>query len=128
MNGTESIQHEPQTPPNPSTAVIRARQNQLPPHVDAILLDSGNQALDVKELGGTGRTHDWALSRKTRDTVPVPTFLAGGLHAENVAHAIRQVRPFGVDVCSGVRTQGKLDPVKLEAFFLAVRNEAGADD
>lgn len=89
-------------------------------HVDAILLDSGNQSLPVKELGGTGRVHDWTLSRRIREAVAVPIFLAGGLHAENVADAIEQVRPFGVDVCSGVRTDDKLDPVKSAAFFAAV--------
>ena len=90
------------------------------PHVNGILLDSGTTALPTKELGGTGRTHDWALSREIRDRAGVPVFLAGGLNSENVADAIRQVRPFGVDVCSGVRTDGRLDPVKLDAFFEAV--------
>ena len=85
--------------------------------VDAILLDSGNQSLAIKELGGTGRTHDWSLSRRIREQVPVPVFLAGGLKAENVAEAIRTVEPFGVDVCSGVRTNGELDQFKLRAFF-----------
>lgn len=90
------------------------------PFVDAVLLDSGNQSLPVKELGGTGRTHDWNLSLKIREAIDVPLFLAGGLKAENVAEAISQVRPFGVDVCSGVRTDGGLDEEKLRAFFAAV--------
>lgn len=94
------------------------------PFVNGILLDSGNQSLPVKELGGTGRTHDWNLSVQIRETIDVPLFLAGGLKAENVADAIRQVRPFGVDVCSGVRTDGKLDETKLKAFFSAVRSVA----
>ena len=85
--------------------------------VDAILLDSGDQSLPVKELGGTGRTHDWNLSRLIREAVPVPVFLAGGLNPANVARAVREVGPFGVDVCSGVRTGGKLDETKLAAFF-----------
>ena len=89
--------------------------------VDAILLDSGNQALDVKELGGTGRTHDWSISRAIREAVDKPLYLAGGLGPANVAQAIREVRPFGVDVCSGVRTDGKLDETKLAAFVRAVR-------
>jgi phosphoribosylanthranilate isomerase len=88
--------------------------------VDAILLDSGNQSLPVKELGGTGRTHDWRLSRTIRESVDVPLYLAGGLKPENVAAAIREVRPFGVDVCSGLRTEGRLDPQKLAAFFQAI--------
>lgn len=91
------------------------------PHVDAILLDSGNQRLAVKELGGTGRTHDWRLSRRIRDAAPVPVFLAGGLSASNVQSAIEAVDPFGVDVCSGVRTGGALDPAKLRDFMAAVR-------
>jgi len=93
----------------------------LAPHVDAILLDSGNQKLAVKELGGTGRTHDWTLSRAIRERIGIPLFLAGGLSPENVVQAIEEVRPFGLDVCSGVRTDGKLDADKLKRFFSAVR-------
>ena len=91
------------------------------PHVDAILLDSGNQKLPVKELGGTGRTHDWTLSREIRERVSIPVFLAGGLTPENVAQAIAEVQPFALDVCSGVRTVGKLDGEKLGRFFATVR-------
>jgi phosphoribosylanthranilate isomerase len=90
------------------------------PHVDGILLDSGNQSLSVKELGGTGRTHDWNISRTIRESVAVPIFLAGGLEAQNVADAIKQVGPFGVDVCNGVRTNGSLDEAKLSEFFKQV--------
>lgn len=93
---------------------------EVAPFVDAILLDSGNQSLTIKELGGTGRTHDWRLSARIRETVKVPIFLAGGLNSANVAEAIRQVRPFGVDVCSGVRTNGLLDEAKLASFFKSV--------
>ena len=92
------------------------------PHVDGILLDSGTTRSATKELGGTGRTHDWAVSREIRDRVGVPVFLAGGLNSENVANAIRRVRPFGVDVCTGVRTDGLLDRAKLGAFFEAVES------
>jgi phosphoribosylanthranilate isomerase len=88
--------------------------------VDALLLDSGNPNLAVKELGGTGRTHNWALSRKIVEQSKVPVFLAGGLNSENVRKAIDIVRPFAVDVCSGVRTDYKLDERKLEEFFRAV--------
>ena len=88
--------------------------------VDAILLDSGNPNLSVKELGGTGRTHNWQLSRQIRENISIPVFLAGGLHSGNVKQAIETVEPFGVDLCSGVRTEGKLDQRKLEAFFKAV--------
>ena len=87
--------------------------------VDALLLDSGNQRLAVKELGGTGRTHDWSLSRRVTEQSPVPVFLAGGLTPANVRAAIDAVGPFGVDVCSGLRTGGALDPRKLAAFVAA---------
>jgi phosphoribosylanthranilate isomerase len=89
-------------------------------YVDGILLDSGNRSLSIKELGGTGRTHDWSLSRRIRQSVDVPVFLAGGLNPANVSNAIKEVEPFGVDVCSGVRTDGRLDRVKLESFFRCV--------
>lgn len=85
--------------------------------VDALLLDSGNPSLAVKELGGTGRTHDWTISRKIRDAVAVPIFLAGGLREENVRAAIAEVEPFGLDLCSSVRTDGRLDEAKLARFF-----------
>ena len=88
--------------------------------VDAILLDSGNQKLPVKELGGTGRTHDWDVSRRIRDAIGIPLFLAGGLRPENVAEAIRTVRPYAVDICSGVRTEGRLDERKLADFFAQI--------
>jgi len=93
---------------------------ELAEYVDAILLDSGNPKLAVKELGGTGRRHDWRLSKKIVETCGRPVFLAGGLNADNVRNAIETVQPFGVDLCSGVRTDGKLDLRKLEAFFDAV--------
>ena len=89
-------------------------------HVDALLLDSGNLSLSVKQLGGTGRVHDWSLSRQIRDAISIPLFLAGGLHPGNVAEAITTVQPFGLDLCSGVRTDDRLDPVKLRAFFAAI--------
>ena len=88
--------------------------------VDALLLDSGNPNLAVKELGGTGRVHDWELSRRIRHEAVAPVFLAGGLTADNVAEAVSTVEPFGVDLCSGVRTHDRLDPGKLRAFFEAL--------
>jgi phosphoribosylanthranilate isomerase len=88
--------------------------------VDALLLDSGRPDADVPELGGTGRTHDWRLSRQVVETSPVPVFLAGGLNADNVGEAIARVRPFGVDVCRGVRTFDDLNAGKLRAFVSAV--------
>lgn len=96
---------------------------ELAEFVDAILLDSGNPGLPVKELGGTGRRHDWRLSRRIVEIAGKPVFLAGGLNAGNVREAIRAVQPFGLDICSGVRTDGKLDEQKLAEFF----NEAGKE-
>ncbi|HEY0429574.1 MAG TPA: phosphoribosylanthranilate isomerase [Pyrinomonadaceae bacterium] len=93
---------------------------ELAESVDAILLDSGNPFLEIKELGGTGRRHDWRLSRKIVESIEKPVFLAGGLNAENAAEAIETVQPFGLDLCSGVRTNGKLDRSKLERFFDAM--------
>lgn len=90
--------------------------------VDALLLDSGKPGKPVKELGGTGRVHDWSVSRAIRDAVTIPVFLAGGLRPDNVRDAIAQVEPFAVDVCSGVRTNDVLDRAKLEAFIDAVKS------
>jgi len=89
-------------------------------NVDALLLDSGNPNLAIKELGGTGRIHNWQLSRKIVEQSRVPVFLAGGLTSENVRQAIDTVQPFGIDLCSGVRTNNKLDPKKLDQFFNSV--------
>lgn len=88
--------------------------------VDALLLDSGNPKLAVKELGGTGRIHDWQLSRRIVDGSRVPVFLAGGLRAENVRQAVDMVQPYGLDLCSSVRTNGRLDPKRLEEFMKQV--------
>ena len=88
--------------------------------VDALLLDSGNPNLEIKELGGTGRVHNWEISKKIVNQSKVPVFLAGGLTVDNVRQAIEQVQPFGLDLCSGVRTDKKLDPCKLEKFFTNV--------
>ncbi len=91
------------------------------PHVDALLLDSGNPSASVKELGGTGRTHNWEISSRIVSEAGKPVYLAGGLKPENVAEAIARVQPFAVDICSGVRTNGKLDETKLAAFFENIR-------
>jgi phosphoribosylanthranilate isomerase len=95
------------------------------PLVDGLLLDSGRPTLAVKELGGTGRTHDWRWSRRIRDAVhPLPLWLAGGLREHNVAQAIAAVQPYGLDLCTGVRSAGRLDTHKLAAFMAAVRAAA----
>ncbi len=90
------------------------------PHVDALLLDSGNPSLKVKELGGTGLVHDWSISREICLRSRRPVFLAGGLRPGNVAEAVSIVRPFGVDLCTGIRTDGALDASKLKRFIDAV--------
>jgi phosphoribosylanthranilate isomerase len=90
------------------------------PLVDTILLDSGNPRLAVKELGGTGRVHDWTTSRRICESVSVPVLLAGGLHPGNAREAFDRVRPAGLDVCSGLRPNGRLDAGKLRAFFHAL--------
>ena len=91
------------------------------PQVDFILLDSGNPGLAVKELGGTGRPHNWAVSRRSVETCGRPVFLAGGLRPDNLAAAHAQVGPYGFDLCNSVRTKDVLDETKLAAFFAAVR-------
>ncbi|MEO5907512.1 MAG: phosphoribosylanthranilate isomerase [Saprospiraceae bacterium] len=101
-------------PESLSEALIKA------PYVDALLLDSGNPKLAVKELGGTGRVHDWSVSKAIVDETDIPIFLAGGLNPENVKEAIEKVRPYGVDVCSGLRRDGRLDENLLIKFVNAV--------
>lgn len=88
--------------------------------VDALLLDSGNPNLKIKELGGTGRTHDWSLSRRIVEQARAPVFLASGLNAQNIRQAIEAVQPFGIDLCSRVRTDGQLDEAKLATFFQVI--------
>jgi phosphoribosylanthranilate isomerase len=90
--------------------------------VDAILLDSGNPNLATKVLGGTGKTHNWELSKKIRENIDIPIFLAGGINKDNVIQAIDIVQPFGIDLCSSVRTNGQLDESKLDAFFNALEH------
>jgi phosphoribosylanthranilate isomerase len=91
------------------------------PHVHAFLLDSGRPSAATPEFGGTGRTHDWEISAEFVRRSPLPVFLAGGLNPANVAEAIRTVRPYGLDLCSALRTSGALDAAKLEAFMRAAR-------
>lgn len=93
---------------------------EVEPWIDAILLDSGNPNLKVKILGGTGNQHDWKLSRKIREAVKKPVFLAGGINAKNVQQAIDEVNPYGLDLCSSVRTNGQMDVSKMDIFFRAI--------
>jgi phosphoribosylanthranilate isomerase len=88
--------------------------------VDAILLDSGNPNLSTKVLGGTGKTHNWDLSKKIRENISIPTYLAGGINKDNIRKAIDHVQPYGIDLCSSVRTNGQLDEHKLEELFKAL--------
>jgi len=82
--------------------------------VDALLLDSGND----EQPGGTGKTHDWNLSRSVRDNVSVPVILSGGLTPDNVVDAITKVRPYAVDVSSGVElSPGIKDHEKISLFI-----------
>lgn len=99
-------------------SVLEAKQRAK--HVDALLLDSGNPDLAIKELGGTGRVHNWRISRVIRDSVNVPLFLAGGLNSANVTEAVNIVRPFGIDLCSSIRSNGHLDSEKLRQFVQAI--------
>lgn len=101
-----------------NSSVLKATE--ISNYVDAILLDSGNPNRDVKELGGTGRTHDWKLSKEIRKRIDIPMFLAGGLNKDNVGQAIKEVNPFGIDLCSGVRKNGKLNRLELKKFFEAL--------
>lgn len=106
-----------------SQAVEEAKEAAEGAH--ALLLDSGRPNAPARELGGTGRAHDWSVSRAIVEAVDRPVFLAGGLHPGNVAEAIRQVRPYGADACSGLRPHGALDEALLADFMRAV---AGAGE
>ena len=92
------------------------------PHVNALLLDSGRPNAATPELGGTGRVHDWSVSRKIARECGVPVFLAGGLNPDNVAAAVKEVQPYAVDVCSGLRSDGALDESRLRSFMANVRD------
>lgn len=109
-----------------------ARALAVAPHVDALLLDSWIDTGGVRRLGATGKVHDWSVSRRIVESAARPVFLAGGLRADNVARALAEVAPFGVDVCTGVRKDGELDRERLVAFVAAARGAggraAGADE
>jgi phosphoribosylanthranilate isomerase len=97
-----------------ATARARAR------YADALILDTYDPASG--RHGATGKTHDWTVSRAIVDQAGVPVILAGGLSQENVGDAIRIVRPWGVDVHTGVeRPDGSTDPDRVRAFIAAAR-------
>lgn len=101
-------------------AVAQARA--LARQVDALILDTYDPA--TGRHGATGKTHDWTISRQIVDGVPVPVILAGGLTPDNVADAIAAVRPWGVDVHTGIeRPDGSRDLDHIRAF---VRNARAA--
>jgi phosphoribosylanthranilate isomerase len=86
-------------------------------HTDLHLLDTARSGA----YGGTGQTWDWGLAASRRAKVPM--LLSGGLTSENVADGIAAVKPWGVDVASGVEASpGVKDPAKLEAFLAAVQS------
>lgn len=85
---------------------------------DSVLLDTFKDG----RLGGTGETHDWSVSAALAKDIRVPVILAGGLNASNVGEAIRVVRPYAVDVSSGVETEGRKDPEKVADFVRQVRS------
>ena len=97
--------------------------HKIAPYVDALLLDSGNPNLKIKKLGGTGQVHNWELSRQICELVSRPVYLAGGLNPDNVIDALDIVKPYGLDICSGLRTNGKLDPIKVYTFFSKINQE-----
>jgi phosphoribosylanthranilate isomerase len=99
---------------------------EVAPRVQALLLGSGKLAGPVKELGGTSRRHDWTVSRKVREAIDGPVFLAEGLKPDNAAAAMREVGPFALDVCRGARTDGRLDEAKLAQYFRNVRSAAAS--
>jgi phosphoribosylanthranilate isomerase len=98
--------------------------NSISNEVDAILLDSGNRSAAIKVLGGTGKVHNWDISRQIVKQLKIPVFLAGGLHPDNIKLAIQSVNPFGIDICSGVRTNNQLDEKKLGELFKNIRETA----
>lgn len=89
--------------------------------VHSFLLDSGSPSASIPVFGGTGRVHDWSVSAEFVRRSRRPVFLAGGLSPSNVAAAIPLVRPYGLDICSGVRTAGLLDGAKLRSYIAAIQ-------
>jgi len=91
-------------------------------YIDAILLDSGRPDKQIKILGGTGNIHNWNISRNIVNLISKPVWLAGGLNPDNVIEAYHKVKPYGIDLCSGLRSNKKLDEEKLNRFFVAINS------
>ena len=91
--------------------------------IDAIVIDTVVGSPQGKpRYGGTGQVSNWDTARRLVETISVRGFLAGGINPENVQQAIRQVHPYGIDLCSGVEASpGTKDPQKLRALMIAVR-------
>jgi phosphoribosylanthranilate isomerase len=114
----------------PIIKVIRVSSATTAKEVSANI-DSGYRVLAKREFvclldaevggvyGGTGQTFDWKLAKSVSARFPV--MVAGGLNPTNVEQLVREVRPWGVDVSSGVETDGRKDPAKIRAFIAAVR-------
>ena len=90
-------------------------------YVDFILLDSGKPSAKKRTLGGTGDTHNWNISKKIVRDCSIPVYLAGGINHSNVVEAIQKVKPYGIDLCTGLRTNNKLDKNKLNVFMEAIK-------
>lgn len=106
-----------------SSAVDAAER--FAPVVDWLILDTATP--DVAGVGASGTTHDWTLSRKIVERVDTPVILAGGLSPENVARAVRDVRPAGVDSYSHTsRTEDRKDHDAVRAFTRNAREAAAA--
>lgn len=100
------------------------RVRTIAPAVDGVLIDS----IDDDGGGGTGETHDWDATSEVVSTLDVPVILAGGLTPDNVAVAVGTVRPFAVDVATGVeRSGGRKDHDAVRAFVANAADAAGSD-
>ncbi|MFC1885739.1 phosphoribosylanthranilate isomerase [Thermodesulfobacteriota bacterium] len=98
-------------------------QDYVDANVDALLVDSMDTGDGFERLGGTGKVGDWEAALQVVRKSAVPVFLAGGIGPHNVADALFEVRPFGIDLCSGVEAiKGRKDPIKLSALVDNFKN------
>lgn len=110
---------------NGRESVDRAREFDSPS--DYLILDTA--APDVPGIGASGETHDWSISREIVRSTDAPVILAGGLSPENVAEAVREVRPAGVDSYTRTsRTERRKDVDAVETFVERARQAASGDD
>lgn len=99
-------------------AIAQARE--MAGVADALVLGSTNPEPPFRWTSPHGRTHDWTISRRIVESAQIPVILSGGLTARNVADAVRFVRPYGVEVCSSVRRNGRLEKSLLVEFLESV--------